>query len=805
MRKKADQSAHKKLIYSILKSARTHVCILLVAGLSIGLQAQHPDDLDYSFIEVDHLLEQAARNANLARRIELARRGLLIARDMRYDNGIVQAAVMLGADYKSLNKIDEALQYFLEAEFRLGNSTPKPLQMKVYQSLGELFLSERLYLNARRYYGEALALEPNNELVLEKIADACLYDMRFDSAEYYYKKMLAQSREKGNLNNLVRIYQKLAHAYEYNGNFGKSLYYYLRIEDLIEKNGSPEERAILYNNLGRQYTRLNDYEKALENFRKAELQCQYVKCPDRSLLYANLGIALHNVGKSKEGIEYLIRAGRDLQAEDNIRELANLENLLATVYFSNRDVYNALEHNELAIRHAKATHQLDLLTTAYRIGADMYHDLYDFERAFAYYRAYLETTDSLRKADQIRIQKLNQQRELLNASEGQIKYLLSQQSIRDLAYEQVRLERERLELANENLLLETQRRESELLLLQKQKALDEARQRELILQTLKANQDARIAAQKLETEKNTRLIAELKQKEAIERAQNLAREQELELLTRDKAIADLERSKEAGFRRMAYTTGVLGIALLALLGINWFMANRASRRLKAQNRRIQQQNVQIDNERSKSEKLLRNILPEEIADELKTQGYAEPRFYESATVLFTDFVDFSRLSAQLSPREIIDELDECFLAFDEICEKHGLEKIKTIGDAYMCVAGLPKPLEDHPAAAVASAIQMLEWLEARQKNNPKAIFTQMRIGIHTGPVVAGVIGKNKFAYDIWGDAVNLAARLEEHGEPGQINISKSTWEAIKDRNPCTARGKIAVHNKGEIFMYFVNR
>ena len=798
-------SAQTNPICNILKSAHTYCWILFLLGLCAGLHAQHPDDLDYSYAEVDQLLEQAARNANPSRRIELARRSLLIARDMRYDNGIVQAAVMLGADYKKVDKVDESLQYFLEAEFRMNASMPKPLRMKVYQSLGELFLTEKLYLNARRYYGEALALDPDNEVVLEKIADACLYDMHFDSAEAYYKRMLIKSKEKSNLNSLVRIYQKLAHAYEYNKNFGKSLYYYLRIEDLIEKNGSPEERATLYNNLGRQYTRLNDHAKALEYFRKAELQCQYIKCPDKPILYSNLGIALHNAGKSKEGIEYLIRAGRDLQAENNIRELANLENLLATVYFSNRDVYNALEHNEMAIRHARSTGQLDLLVNAYRIGADMYHDLYDFERAFDYYRAYLETADSLRKLDQTRIQKLTQQRELLNASEGQIKYLLSQQSIRDLAYEQVRLERERLELANENLLLETQRRENELLLLQKQKALDEARQRELILQTLKANQDARIAAQKLETEKNTRLIAELKQKEVIERAQNLAREQELKLLTRDKAIADLERAKEAGFRRMAYMTGLLGAAVAALLGISWFFASRASRRLKAQNRRIQQQNRQIADERSKSEKLLRNILPEEIADELKTKGYAEPRFYESATVLFTDFVDFSRQSAQLSPREIIDELDECFLAFDEICEKHGLEKIKTIGDAYMCVAGLPKPLEDHPIAAVASAIEMFEWLESRRQNNPKAIFTQMRIGIHTGPVVAGVIGKNKFAYDIWGDAVNLAARLEEHGEAGRINISKATWEAVKSRYPSTPRGKIAVHSKGEVYMYFVNR
>lgn len=136
-------------------------------------------------------------------------------------------------------------------------------------------------------------------------------------------------------------------------------------------------------------------------------------------------------------------------------------------------------------------------------------------------------------------------------------------------------------------------------------------------------------------------------------------------------------------------------------------------------------------------------------------------------MLFTDFVNFTRLSTQLTPGELIDELNACFLAFDEISDRHGLEKIKTIGDAYMCAGGIPVPNETHAADAVRAALEMSTWLENRKNTNPKALLNDMRIGIHTGPVVAGVVGKYKFAYDIWGDAVNLAARLEEHGESGK--------------------------------------
>ena len=310
--------------------------------------------------------------------------------------------------------------------------------------------------------------------------------------------------------------------------------------------------------------------------------------------------------------------------------------------------------------------------------------------------------------------------------------------------------------------------------------------------------------QSIDAERQNSLIAALRIEQANAAADSTRRVKELEILRRDREYANLQLSKEETFRKYAYILGALLSVILGLLGIGWLYARRAGRRLKVQNRKIQLQKAEIEDERQKSDKLLLNILPGEIAQELRVNGYANPRFYGSATVLFTDFLNFTSLSSQLSPEQLISELDECFLAFDEIAEKNGLEKIKTIGDAFMCAGGLPIPNDTHPLDAVRAALEMSRWLESRNHEKPDAVFREMRIGIHTGPVIAGVIGKNKFAYDIWGDAVNLAARLEELGEPGRINASGATVEAVKHAFSYTYRGKKEVHNKGLVDMYFID-
>ncbi len=215
----------------------------------------------------------------------------------------------------------------------------------------------------------------------------------------------------------------------------------------------------------------------------------------------------------------------------------------------------------------------------------------------------------------------------------------------------------------------------------------------------------------------------------------------------------------------------------------------------------------ISQERDRSDQLLLNILPLEIAQELKESGTTEAKHFDEVTVMFTDFKDFTRIAASMTPKQLVAEIDTCFKAFDEIINKYQIEKIKTIGDSYMVAAGLPKENKTHAVDIINAAFEIQTFMQKHiLSNEHKGIngLGQLRIGVHTGPVVAGVVGTKKFAYDIWGDAVNLASRMESYGEPGKINISGNTFEQIKDKYKCTYRGEIAVKNKGDIAMYFVD-
>lgn len=207
----------------------------------------------------------------------------------------------------------------------------------------------------------------------------------------------------------------------------------------------------------------------------------------------------------------------------------------------------------------------------------------------------------------------------------------------------------------------------------------------------------------------------------------------------------------------------------------------------------------------KSDSLLLNILPEATARELKRSGSAQARYFESVTVLFTDFKGFTAISENMQASQLVADLHECFSVFDHICEKHGIEKIKTIGDAYMAAGGLPIPNGTHAQDVVNAALEMAAFV-AEGKLRKQALgqpFFEVRIGIHTGPVVAGIVGVRKFQYDIWGDTVNTASRMESSGEVGKVNISEATYKLVKDQFACEYRGKVEAKGKGRLGMYFV--
>ena len=213
---------------------------------------------------------------------------------------------------------------------------------------------------------------------------------------------------------------------------------------------------------------------------------------------------------------------------------------------------------------------------------------------------------------------------------------------------------------------------------------------------------------------------------------------------------------------------------------------------------VEKQKGEVEKEKQRSDELLLNILPEEVAEELKQSGYSQARQYDHVSVLFTDFVNFTGISEVLSPTELVSEIHKHFTAFDAITDKHGLEKIKTIGDAYLAVCGLPLEMPDHATRVADAALEIREYLVQTE-----SIF-QIRIGIHSGPVVAGIVGVKKYAYDIWGDTVNTAARMEQNSEPGKINISGTTYNLIKEKFACSHRGIIEAKGKGDIDMYFID-
>jgi len=268
---------------------------------------------------------------------------------------------------------------------------------------------------------------------------------------------------------------------------------------------------------------------------------------------------------------------------------------------------------------------------------------------------------------------------------------------------------------------------------------------------------------------------------------------QIDLLTRDKALQDLQLKRQK-FTRNALISGLVLVFIIA------FIIFRDNRIKIKTNRLLDKQKVEIEN-------LLLNILPPEVAHELRRTGFATPQYYEKASVLFTDFKSFSKLADSLSPHEIVSELNACFIGFDDIIEKYKLEKIKTIGDSYMCAGGIPSRHDDmHHINIIKASLEIQEFIRLRNERRREAGQPpwDIRIGINIGPIVAGVVGKKKYAYDIWGGTVNVASRMESNGEAGKVNISAATYEMIKHKYACTYRGKIFAKNIGEIDMYYVD-
>lgn len=267
---------------------------------------------------------------------------------------------------------------------------------------------------------------------------------------------------------------------------------------------------------------------------------------------------------------------------------------------------------------------------------------------------------------------------------------------------------------------------------------------------------------------------------------------QIDLLKKDQVLQELALNRQK-FVKKALIVGLSLVLIIVLILYRNYLSKIKVNKL-------------LDSQKEKIETLLLNILPSEVAQELQKNGNATPRYYDCASVLFTDFKGFTQLAENLSPQEVVTELNACFMAFDDIIEKYNLEKIKTIGDSYMCVGGIPTIDDSHVINIVKASIEIQQYITSRNERRSEINREPwiVRIGINTGPLVAGVVGRKKYAYDVWGSTVNIASRMESNGEPGRVNISAATYQLIKHKYTCTHRGKIFAKNIGEIDMYFVD-
>ncbi len=455
--------------------------------------------------------------------------------------------------------------------------------------------------------------------------------------------------------------------------------------------------------------------------------------------------------------------------------------LLAQIYERDRNTRNMEVWLKSATRYAKAAGDADLIIKSVDKRSKLatkqrnYRRAYEInQEAFSYFSQSGTSMGDLERKFEMQKKALERSRVELQKQKDKLEF-----DIRNLRMEmeQVDADNSQLEAKQRQLLQVNQERESEIT--EKEKELvDIAKQKE------KAERTAEKRAEEIDKLSEAAAKEELAKKE----------------LENDLMQAQLIAKESENLRNLSIATAG-GVFLLALL---FYSRYRAKRRANVS---LEEKNKIIEEERQRSDELLLNILPEPIAEELKESGKARARRFDEVTVLFTDFKNFTRISEMLSPEELVEELDKCFKAFDFIIGQYGdIEKIKTIGDAYMCASGLTDG-RVMPNSIVKAALEMQLFLDEQKQERMRIgkPYFEARIGIHTGPVVAGVVGVKKFAYDIWGDTVNTASRVESNSDPGRVNISETTYNLVRYKFECEYRGKVEAKNKGQIDMYYVNR
>ena len=604
---------------------------------------------------------------------------------------------------------------------------------------------------------------------LNKIGKLYIKQSNYPKALDYFNQSLAIGKQLDDQKGIAYCLNNIGNIYDYKGDNLKALDYHNQSLAIRKQIGDQKGIATSLNNIGIIYKQQGNYPKALDYYTQSlKIQKQIGDQDGIARSLSNIGNIYRNQGDYLQALDYYTQSLAIQKQRGDHRGMGISLNNIGIIYRNQGDYHKALDYHKqsLEIRKQRGD-QKGIATVLNNIG-NVYYAQGDYSKALDYY------TQTLAIKKQI-------------DDQGGITYSLGNIGVTHKILEDypkaVKYCQRSYELAVSISALEYQKIACGCLY-DSYKAMGngiKALEYHELLNAVEDSLNAEETAKQLQQMEFTKVIL----------ADSLAHAE------RERIV---EEAHQEEVRKKNKTRNMLaggGLILLILAGAIYSRL-RYTRKAKAI----------IEKEKDRSENLLLNILPEEIAQELKEKGKADARDFDLVSILFTDFKGFTAASAKLSAQDLVSEINTCFKAFDGIISKYKIEKIKTIGDAYMAAGGLPVPTDDSIKNTVLVALEMQSFISKRKEEMDSKDLPafEMRVGIHTGPVVAGIVGVKKFQYDIWGDTVNTASRMESSGEVGKVNISKATYKLLKDDAQFVfeSRGKIEAKGKGEIEMFFVS-
>lgn len=598
---------------------------------------------------------------------------------------------------------------------------------------------------------------------------SCLMGGDATKALVYFQRGLSIFEQISNKNGIAASGSNIGRIYGSQGENQKALEYYQRSLNIFEEIGDTTGMATSLVNIGTIYTGLSDYTKGLDYFQ------QSLKISEKVADKEGIGSSVFNIGYIYEQLEEYSKASACYQRSLKIFEELGNKPAVAGLLMNFGNISDAQGDQSKALDYYQQSLKIDVeignktgsVNTLNNIGFILFNQG-DYVNSMDYYQRSLKLKEEIGDKSGMPVTLYNIGELLLKQGDhkGAIRFCEKGLQIA-------------LEVGNV-----VGQRDACKCLYDAYKSIGNGNK------ALQYHERMLVLTDSLDMDETSKKLQQMEFQEQM-LADSLKQEGEK---LRLKMVNDEKLRKESRARNMAIGAGIL----LLFVAIGFYSRARYIRRSRTA--------LQIEKDRS--DDLLLNILPAEIAEELKAKGRADARDFDMVSILFTDFKEFTQTSEKLTAKELVAEINTCFEAFDAICGKHGIEKIKTIGDAYMAAGGLPVPTADSVTNTVRAALEMQAFIMVRKVRMDAAALPafDMRIGIHTGPVVAGIVGVKKFQYDIWGDTVNTASRMESAGEVGKVNISGSTYELVKEDPEFrfSSRGRMEVKGKGEMEMYFVD-